>query len=49
MAPVVAEIHEYGRQVPRQRIIPRQIQYAIIVVDLNVGPVFDSPAKDPVQ
>ena len=40
VAPIVTQVEENGRQVPRDRGIPRQVNDAIIVVDVQVQRVF---------
>ena len=42
VSPVDAEIEKYGGRIPHQWTVPGQIAQTEVVVDVNVGPMFNS-------
>ena len=46
MAPVVAKVDKYCCQIPRVRRIPGQIKQTKVVVNVKIGSVFNSTAKN---
>lgn len=45
--PIVAEVHQNGRCVPRVDRVPGQIVQAEVVVDVEVRPVLGPPRDNP--